>query len=342
MNGFRRVIMMAHKYQFSLKVERVNRFISIVFIICIQMSCLIDVQAHADTVVGDPSSRLNVGLIEYEGIGYRPKRRLTSVLLIGTDNTSETEVDNSFRKGGQADFLLLVVIDENNDTVTPIQINRDTITEISALTEFGQDMGSWNAQICLSHSFGNSEEMSCELTVDAVSHYLKDIPIDWYISMNLGGIAVLNNVFGGIEVTLDDDFSAYDSTMTSGATIKLRGKQAEYYTRMRYHVGDQTNASRLARQRNYIKRVMDVFVEKITENHAFVETVYRELETYLVTNMTYGRIVNLSNEAMYYRINDIVEIDGEYSIGEAGYIEFYPDDKSVWEAVLNIFYNEVD
>ncbi len=38
--------------------------------------------------------------------------------------------------------------------------------------------------------------------------------IDFYLAMSLDGISVLNDLAGGVTVTLEDDFSAADPAMT--------------------------------------------------------------------------------------------------------------------------------
>ena len=50
--------------------------------------------------------------VSYQGEIYREKPAMTSILLIGTDRP-EGSVGYGARQGGQADFLLLVVIDDN-------------------------------------------------------------------------------------------------------------------------------------------------------------------------------------------------------------------------------------
>lgn len=41
--------------------------------------------------------------------------------------------------------------------------------------------------------------------------------------MSLDGISVLNDLAGGVTVTLEDDFSAEDPAMTRGTTLSLHG-----------------------------------------------------------------------------------------------------------------------
>ena len=46
-------------------------------------------------------------------------------------------------------------------------------------------------QIWCNLSYGDGKELSCELTVDAVSRLLLDTPIPYYAALNLDGIAAL-------------------------------------------------------------------------------------------------------------------------------------------------------
>lgn len=181
---------------------------------------------------GDSSWRYeNDTVIEVDGVSYRERKDLTTVLLMGIDKQTGNNYQSGFRDGGQVDFLRLVVLDPSKRKITQIEIDRDTMTPISILGVLGNFAGTRTAQICLSHGFGKTEEQSCSLTVEAVSRLLHDVKIDFYASMNLDGISVLNDLADGITVTLADDFSAIDPMMTKGTTLKLVGDQAEYYVR---------------------------------------------------------------------------------------------------------------
>ena len=47
--------------------------------------------------------------------------------------------------------------------------------------------------------------------------------IDFYVAMNMDGISELNDLAGGVTVTLEDDFSSIDPAMTKGTTLPLHG-----------------------------------------------------------------------------------------------------------------------
>jgi hypothetical protein len=93
---------------------------------------------------------------------YERNTQLTTVLVLGTDTGADSdETGKGFRAGGQADFLLLVVVDDEAKTVRTIQIDRDTIADVTTLGVLGDETGIRRTQICLAHSFGDGKEQSC-------------------------------------------------------------------------------------------------------------------------------------------------------------------------------------
>ena len=202
--------------------------------------------------------------VEVGGALYRPYENITTILMIGVDRYS-TAADTTlpYRNGGQSDYLLLLVINDDTQTITPIQIDRDTMAEVTIIGVLGDVTGSRQVQICLSHGFGDGQELSCQLTVDAVSGFLQDTDIDFYISMEMDGVAELNDALGGITVTLEDDFTLLDPTMEIGTTLTLQGVQAEYFVRGRMYIGIGTNEARMVRQQIFMDGVTDRIYERI-------------------------------------------------------------------------------
>ena len=60
--------------------------------------------------------------VEVDGVTYRKKSRLTTILVMGVDH--DTQDSYEYRKAGQADFLRLVVLDDADKTVQQQQIDR--------------------------------------------------------------------------------------------------------------------------------------------------------------------------------------------------------------------------
>ena len=278
--------------------------------------------------------------IEVDGVTYRQRKNVTSVLLMGVDQDSGTMV-TGYRNGGQADFLQLVVIDNSEKKVTRLQIDRDTMTPITVLGVLGNKSGVRTSQICLSHGFGDGGAQSCELTVEAVSNLLLGVSIDEYIAMNLDGISVLNDAVGGVTVTLEDDFSALHPAMTQGTTLTLQGDQAEIFVRSRRSVGVGTNEARMARQQVYISQMTQQLGEKIHADKSNIGEIYDALEPYLTTGMSRGLLINTIWGIRDYEQLEM-ELAGDYQIGSDGFMEFHADEGAMQQTVLNLFYQKVE
>lgn len=278
--------------------------------------------------------------VEVDGVTYRKKSRLTAILVMGVDH--DTQDSYEYRKAGQADFLRLVVLDKENKTVQQLQIDRDTMTPVTVLGLLGDRYEPVTEQICLGYAFGDGRESSCEVTVEAVENLLGGQTIDQYLAMGLDGISTLNDLAGGVTVTLEDDFSAIDPAMTKGTTLTLQGDQAEIYVRTRRSIGVGTNEARMVRQEAYIKQLSVQLDEKLQQSQSFASEAYDALQPYLTTSMAKGQLVNEAWAAKDYTRLDTIKPDGTYQIGEDGFMEFYPDADALQQAVLQLFYEKVE
>ena len=278
--------------------------------------------------------------VEVDGTTYRKRDDLSVILAMGVDH--ETQETYDYRKAGQADFLRLIVLDNKNKTVQQLQIDRDTITPVTMLGVLGDRYEPVTQQICLGYAFGDGRQSSCEVTVEAVENLLGGQKIDQYLSMGLDGISTLNDLAGGVTVTLEDDFSAIDPAMTKGTTLTLWGNQAEVYVRTRRSIGVGTNEARMARQEQYIRQITSQLDAKIQQDQNFVLTAYDALEPYLYTNIPRGQLANEAWAAKDYERMDTIKPDGTYQVGEDGFMEFYPDADALQQAVLQLFYEKVE
>lgn len=278
--------------------------------------------------------------VEVDGVTYRKKSRLTTILVMGVDH--ETQETYDYRKAGQADFLRLIVLDNKNKTVQQLQIDRDTITPVTMLGVLGDRYEPVTQQICLGYAFGDGRQSSCEVTVEAVENLLGGQKIDQYLSMGLDGISTLNDLAGGVTVTLEDDFSAIDPAMTKGTTLTLWGDQAEVYVRTRRSIGVGTNEARMARQEQYIRQITSQLDAKVQQDQNFVLTAYDALEPYLYTNIPRGQLANEAWVAKDYERMDTIKPEGTYQVGDDGFMEFYPDADALQQAVLQLFYEKVE
>jgi len=279
--------------------------------------------------------------VEIDGRAYRERKGITTFLLLGIDGAS-AGTGSGYRSGGQADFLDLVIVDASRRIVTQLEIDRDTMTPIPILGVLGDRAGVRTAQISLSHGFGDGREKSCELTVEAVSNLLYHAPVDFYIAMNLDGISVLNDRVGGVEVTLEEDFSALDPAMTRGAMLTLTGSQAEIYVRSRQGVGNGTNEARMIRQKQYVSQLMNRLDACIREDQSYTGRLYDALAPYLVTNCARGRLINEVWFARDYERAETMLPKGTHRMGSDGFMQFEADADDLKRIVLELFYEPIE
>lgn len=277
--------------------------------------------------------------MEYAGRTWTYRERdLTNILLIGVDWTDAGQERASLRYDGQADFLLLLTIDQKNRTISTLQIDRDTMTPVKIYGAFGDYAGVRTEQICLSHAYGDSAAQNCQNTVWAVSRLLGGIPIDAYIAFNMDSIVPINDALGGVSVTLEDDFSRLDPAMTQGSTLTLQGMQAEYYVRGRMGVGEGTNLSRMERQRIFMEAVGDMVVEGMNKDLDFVGTLFDELADYMTTDVNRGWLINRAYGSRAYQRLDAKLIAGSHCTGADGFTEFWADEDALDNLLTSMYF----
>ncbi|MBQ8617810.1 MAG: LCP family protein [Clostridia bacterium] len=277
--------------------------------------------------------------MEHEGDSHTyHKQNFTTILLLGIDQQTMQDSSTVVRGSGQADFLMLVCFDRVNRKVIPIHLDRDTIGTVQVYGVFGNPAGYREMQICLAYAFGDTPDSGCMNTVQAVSKLFGGIHIDHYLAMDMNGMAILNDALGGIEVTLEEDFSDLDPAMTAGATLQLTGRQAEYYLRGRLNIGDGTNQSRMRRQRVFMEAAIVRLNENMEHDANYAEELFDLLNPHLCTSAEQGWFANLLYSTSKYERISIQEIAGEHTLGLDGFVEFYPDADALKVLTFDTFF----
>ena len=261
---------------------------------------------------------------------------MEAYLLMGIDVTGPVVSTPGAYNGGQADALFLVVLDNQNETWRMLRLNRDSMVDVPVLDLRGDAIGTERQQLALAHAYGDGTQVSCMNTVDAVSALLGGWPIDGYASLNMDGIAILNDAVGGVTLTVTSDFTAVDPTLVEGETITLNGRQAMEYVRTRKDVDDQSNLARMERQRQYLEAMKP---QLLTLGDEEILQVYERLGEYVVTNISSQNVLTLAEKMQEYQELPELTIDGENTL-EDGHIAYILDQDSVQRTVLELFYQE--
>ena len=263
--------------------------------------------------------------VTLNGRSYQLRDGLECFLLMGLDSfsTEKTEPD-AIRNDQQADFLFLLVVDHSTQSCCALHINRDTMAEIDRYGLAGRRLKGFTGQLALSHTYGSGKNDSCRYTCDAVSRLLLGLPIRHYLSLTMDAIPVLNDLVGGVKVTIEDDFSNSDPTLIQGQTQTLHGKQALTFVRARGHMNDSSNLNRMKRQRVYMQALYETLTGKLRADEDLGLRLARELSDYMVSDLSVEELSALAEKLKDYRYDGVLTIEGEAKRGEK-YMEFYVD-----------------
>ena len=279
--------------------------------------------------------------VDVGGVRCVPKKNLKTYLFMGIDDTAEQ--GENYVMGGQCDTLILLVVDQTSKTYKQLSINRNTMCDVHSYDpDDWEDLGTTYVQIALAHSSGDGGPRSCENVVDAVSTYLYGIHIDNYIALNVEGIPTVNQLAGGVTVTIEDDFSAEDPSLVMGETIKLTDEQAYHYLRGRMSVGDGSNESRMRRQQTYLTAMREQVVDKAKADNSFASDAFDALSPYMVTDMNGKAFSRLVNALTDCESEGWVTITGTVGEDEFEFATFESDPESVRDAVIELFYRRED
>lgn len=278
------------------------------------------------------------GRITYQGRTYLPNTSLQTVLLIGTDREGSAQT-LSYNNQQQCDFLLLLVLDRRAQSWFLLHLNRDTMCDIPNLDLNGTRIGYRYAQLALAHTYGTGDKDSCINTVHAVSRLLYDVEVQSYARIPVEAVAALNDAVGGVEVLVEDDFSAVDASLVQGQRILLSGHQAETFIRARNGMEDSSNLRRMERQRQYLLGLVEK--QKADPGGHLFDRVRSALDAQLTTDLSASGLSQLGQLLGEYTFEGILTLDGTAAQGEK-YMEFTPDGPALRQLVIERFYRPLE
>jgi polyisoprenyl-teichoic acid--peptidoglycan teichoic acid transferase len=185
------------------------------------------------------------------------KKRPISLLLLGIDGVGNN--------GSRSDTLIVMTMNPTKGTITMLSIPRDSRTEIIGKGK--------KDKINHAYAYGGPQ-----MAVDTVEHFL-DIPIDYFVSVNMEGFKEIVDIFGGIEVTNDFPFS-YDGHSFGTGNLSLNGEEALAYVRMRKE-DPRGDLGRNERQKQIIEGLMQkgASITSVSKAKEILDTIGNNVKT---------------------------------------------------------------
>jgi LCP family protein required for cell wall assembly len=265
---------------------------------------------------------------------YIQREDVDAFLIMGIDKDGKVEKGKDAMDGGQADMIQVLVLDHSAKTMQLLSIDRNTLVFMEELDEAGNSLGIQYLPICLAHGYSYGLEDGCTKTSAIVQDLLLNKKMAGYYSLNMGGIATLNDLVGGVTVTVTEEFLEADPTLKLGETITLTGEQAESFVRARKGTNDPSNSKRMGRQDLYLQAFIKKF-DELSVNE--ILEIYDAMMDYVVTNMGSGTFSNMAEKCKEYEKLDTITIKGTRQI-EEGFETVRIDEQDRIETALKLFY----
>lgn len=210
----------------------------------------------------------------------QPKKREVPVALAKKDPFSVLFLGVDEREGdsGRSDTLIVLAVNPNQNSIKMLSIPRDTRVEMVGK--------GFEDKINHAYAFGK-----VPMAMDSVEGFL-DIPIDYYIQINMEGFKEIVDAVGGVTIINDLDFTDADIHFPRGE-IHLDGEQALIFSRMRYQ-DPRGDFGRQLRQRQVIQAIIKkgASLSSLTNLSDIFEVISKNVKT----NLTFEQMVEIQKK----------------------------------------------
>ncbi|PET56032.1 LytR family transcriptional regulator [Bacillus sp. AFS001701] len=198
------------------------------------------------------------------------KKEPFSILLLGVDHRPGDK--------GRSDSMMVLTVNPNTNTTKMVSIPRDTRTEIVGKGK--------EDKINHAYAFGG-----IQMSVDTVENFL-NIPIDYYLEVNMEGFKDIVEAVGGVDVNNDLDFT-YEGVHFTKGPIHLNGVDALKFSRMR-KLDPRGDFGRELRQREILEAVIKqgASISSLTNYQSILQAIQKNV----VTNITLNDMVSIQKD----------------------------------------------
>ena len=201
-----------------------------------------------------------------------------SILLMGTDTGA---LGRSFK--GRTDTMMVCVLNPKDKTMTLVSLPRDALVTINGYEQY------YPSKLNSAYAYGGSAT-----AVKTVQKYL-NVPIDFYATINMGGLEGLINAVGGVDIKPLLSFSFAGYNFVKGKKTHMDGTEALQYCRMR----DQDPLGDYGRQNRQRQVIMALAFKGVQLTSLLNDDFLNSLSKQLRTDLSFNNMVSLN---MKYRV----------------------------------------
>ena len=213
---------------------------------------------------------------------------IVGILVCGIDYEEGRAYGDTESNDGMTDMIMYVQFDVKNRKLNMLQIPRNTLVGKTITLENGKKYKARNGQIN-SIALSNEEGIAA---LAAVVHNNYQLPVDYYVTIDMDALVEVVDLFGGIEVYVPQDIAYGGSKLTQGYH-NLDGASAEFFVRNRKGAGYETSdLARLNMQRYFyaglFKRVATLVPKDIVKLMPVI------MNNYITTDCDVMTIISLA------------------------------------------------
>ncbi|MFD3446614.1 LytR family transcriptional regulator [Microbacteriaceae bacterium 4G12] len=228
------------------------------------------------------------------------KEHPISILILGADERPGDQ--------GRSDSLMVMTLNPTSKSMKIVSIPRDTYTEIVGKGK--------KDKINHAYAFGG-----VNMSVSTVEKFL-NIPIDYYIEVNMEGFKDIVDAVSGVDVNNDLEFTEGGVHFAKG-NIHLDGTKALAYTRMRKQDA-RGDFGRQMRQR----QVMQAVIKKGANFSSLTNygSILTAIQKNVKTNLTQDDMINIQKKyADAQQSTEEIQIPGDGRMMDGIWYYFVPN-----------------
>ena len=190
------------------------------------------------------------------------QKKPVSILLMGTDTGEFGRTEK-----GRTDTMMIMTLNPKTKTTTVVSLPRDMKVDLPGYPEYSP------SKINAAYTYGGVKE--------AINTVQKEfnIPIDFYLLVNMNGLEKAINKVGGVDVVSPLTFTYGGHSFQKGKKYHLNGKEALAFSRMR-HEDPNGDYGRQQRQRLIIAALLKKSVSyKTVLNKSFLNSISDSSQT---------------------------------------------------------------
>lgn len=294
-----------------------------------------------------PTSTGYEEIIEYNGKRYKYNKNVFAMAFLGIDQ-QELKTSDETDFVGASDSMIVLTVDLKTGKAKAIALPREIMTEMNTFDEeTGEFRQEETHQLYLAYAYANGGEQSCQNALNSIRRVLLNVSIDKYFALDLDGIKALNDAVGG--VILKSKIDNKQMGLESGKVVTLKGDMAETYVRSRSITEVTGSLDRLDRQVQYVESFVSQVAPAVMTDFSTIQRLYNVGSQYSQTNLS---LANLTYLASFLTSKGTVSFD-TYTIDgkmdsymddkyeDQAHAAFYPDQDSIMQTVLDVFYTRI-